>query len=96
MKILKILSVACLTPFLMANQGGCDGNVPTVEQIELNLPTSIRNCKHAPKSPGRASTGKQRARYIVKLYDSWEECHGDLQTVNVLYKKWRGKVEALK
>lgn len=95
MKILKILSVVCSIPFLMANEGGCE-NVPTVEQIELNLPAAIRQCKHAPRSPGRASSKNERARYIVKLYDAWEECSGDLNTVNVLYKRWRGKVDALK
>lgn len=69
-------------------------DLPTVAQINLHLPKSIRTCPYAPKSPGSKATKKQVAKYLLELYNAWEECHGDLKTVNKLYGKWKKKVIA--
>jgi hypothetical protein len=89
----KFLAILILAPLLMAAKGspggGCDQPLPTVSQIDLNLPDEIRKCKLAPKSPGPNASRRQTATYIVGLYDAWEECHGDLAEVNRLYGKWK-------
>lgn len=89
----KALAIIMLAPLLMAAKGnpggGCDQPMPTVTQIDLNLPAEIRQCKMAPKSPGPKATKRQTAVYIVKLYDAWEECHGDLAEANRLYTQWQ-------
>lgn len=92
----KALLAACLVPFLMGNNGGCETTqMPTMQQIQLHLPQSIRECKYAPKSPGMKATNRQKAEYLVKLYDAWKECHGDLATVNRLYEQWLAEVNRL-
>lgn len=89
----KFLAILMLAPLLMAAKGspggGCDQPLPTVSQIDLNLPDEIRKCKLAPRSPGPNASRRQTATYIVKLYDAWEECNGDLREVDRLYTKWR-------
>lgn len=99
MNFKPVVFVALLTPLIMGQQatGGCSqAPLPTVEQIDLNLPDEIRNCKSAPRSPGPKATRRQTAAYIVKLYDAWEECHGDLKEVDKLYSKWKIEVKKLK
>lgn len=92
----KIIVVLLLAPLLLAAKGnpggGCDKQLPTVTQIEYHLPDAIRYCKYAPKSPGPSATRRQTAIYITKLYDAWEECHGDLKEANRLYSKWKAQV----
>jgi hypothetical protein len=91
----KVLIAALAAPALMAADGssGCGNQpVPTVRQIELNLPENIRRCSKAPKSPGYNATRRQTADYIVKLYAAWESCGGNLATVDRLYRNWQAEV----
>lgn len=93
MMSLKVVVVAVTPIMVLAQNAGCSTkNVPTVEQINLNLPSKIRKCKYAPKSPGKGASKKARARYIIKLYNAWEDCSGKLSTVNKLYRKWQRQV----
>jgi hypothetical protein len=77
-KTLTLLAL-CLTPFALT---ACSENqVPSTAQIKLSVPQSILNCKHAPRSPGASANAQQRARYILALYDAWEDCNGNLREV---------------
>jgi len=89
----RAIAILMLAPLLLAAKGspggGCDQPMPTVQQIDLNLPDEIRRCKAAPKSPGANASRRATAVYIVKLYDAWSECHGDIAEIDRLYKKWK-------
>lgn len=90
-----IIATCFAVPFLLGNKGGCsDANVPSMQQIELNVPASIRTCPNAPRSPGANSTPKQRAQYVLALYNAWEVCGGNLKQVDVLIKRWERAVAA--
>jgi len=95
----KFLAVMCLTiaTALMGagGQGGCDEPLPTVQQINLNLPDQIRHCPYAPKSPGAGASRKQVATYLVGLRDAWSVCHGNLADVDRLYVAWQKKVKSV-
>lgn len=93
-----IISAIALFAFSGADgSGGCDGEtLPSVEQIDLNLPSELRTCKYAPRSPGQNATRRQTARYIVALYDAWKDCHGNNQQIDALYKQYRVKIEKLR
>lgn len=92
---LAIIATVVAVPFLMGNQGGCtEQNTPTMQQIELNVPAAIRSCPRAPASPGAASTPAQRARYLLGLYNAWEVCHGNVNQMNALIKRWERVVAA--
>lgn len=94
MKRWTTLLVICSIPFLMGNEGGCDGQLfPSAEQVELRLPKSFRSCNGAPKSPGRDATRRETARYILALYDAHRECYGDVRAVNKLYLTYRDALE---
>lgn len=97
-KNLSLLLVV-LVPFVMGAQdtGGCtNGPLPTVAQIELELPSNIRTCSKAPRSPGKNASKAQTAEYLVGLYAAWEDCGGKLSDVNRIYAKYRSQVDALK
>lgn len=97
MKPLAISAVALLALTGADSSGGCDGEyLPTVEQIDLNIPSELRQCKYAPKSPGKNATRRQTAKYIVALYDAWEDCHGNNKQIDNLYKQYKVKVEKLR
>ena len=97
MKPLAISAVALLALTGADSSGGCDGEyLPTVEQIDLNLPSELRTCKYAPRSPGKNATRRQTAKYIVALYDAWEDCHGNNKQIDNLYKQYKVKVEKLR
>lgn len=88
-----IIATVLAIPMLMGAGGSCDGvNVPSMAQIELNVPASIRSCPRAPVSPGANSTPKQRAQYVLALYNAWEVCGGNLKQVNVLITRWEREV----
>lgn len=74
-------------------QGGCDQPLPTVQQIELNLPAELRKCPYAPASPGSGASRRQVATYLVKLRDAWSVCHGNVQDIDRLYLAWQAKVK---
>lgn len=94
---LRATALACLAPLLMAQDAGCSNQpLPTVAQIELNLPAYMRTCPYAPKSPGRKATRAQTAEYIAKLYNAWEVCHGNVEDIDRLYKKYLAEVANLK
>ena len=59
----------------------------------MYVPKQILECKYAPKSPGRNASDQARARYILGLYDAWETCHGNLNSVKQLYTKYRANLE---
>ena len=92
------ISVAALLALTGADSsGGSDGEyLPTVEQIDLNIPAELRTCKYAPLSPGKNATRRQTAKYIVALYDAWEDCHGNNKQIDALYREYRIKVEKLR
>lgn len=94
---LRAAALVCLAPLLMAQDAGCSNQpLPTVAQIELNLPAYMRTCPYAPKSPGRKATRAQTAEYIAKLYNAWEVCHGNVEDIDRLYKKYLAEVANLK
>jgi hypothetical protein len=94
---LRSLAFLALAPLLMAQDAGCQNQpLPTVAQIELNLPAYMRTCPYAPKSPGKNATRKQTAEYIAKLYNAWEICHGNVADIDRLYKKYLAEVVNLK
>lgn len=76
----------------MANKGCDPESVPSMNQIEYHVPSSIRTCPHAPKSPGKKASKKKRAKYIAGLYYAWEKCHGNLKKRDYLYKKYRDQL----
>lgn len=84
------LKIILISIFLSACSGA---NTINADMITLNLPENIRKCQYAPKSPGSKATKKQVARYILKLYNSWQECHGDLKVVNKLYLQYRDQLK---
>jgi hypothetical protein len=90
---MKLFSIGAVL-FVMAQAvSSCSTDqFPTVEQINFRLPSSIANCPYAPTSPGRGASKRQVARYIVKLYNSWEICHGNLGVVRELHAKYKGRV----
>ncbi len=90
LKKILTLSGLCLTGLLLT---ACNDEIPSTAQIELRVPESILNCKHAPRSPGRNANERDRARYILALYDAWEDCHGNLNAIRPLYKKYRKRLE---
>lgn len=95
-KYLAIIVLTATTALMGAGgQGGCDQPLPTVQQIDLNLPDQIRTCPYAPKSPGTAASRRQVATYLVKLRDAWSVCHGNLQDVDRLYTAWQSKVKKI-
>lgn len=97
MKPMIISLVALLALTGADGSGGCDGEyLPTVEQIDLNIPQELRQCKYAPPSPGKNASRRATARYIVKLYDAWAECYGDNKQIDALYKQYKVKVEKLR
>lgn len=93
MKRWTVLLVICSIPFLMGNEGGCDGRLLSAESVELRLPTSFRECNSAPKSPGKGATRRETARYILALYDAHRECYGDVAAINRLYSQYRIALE---
>jgi hypothetical protein len=96
MKKFLVLMAMTTTVALMGagGQGGCDQPLPTTQQIELNLPSEIRHCPYAPKSPGAVASRRQIATYLVKLRDAWSVCHGNVQDIDRLYTAWQQKVAA--
>lgn len=90
------LSVFAATMLAVTTQvPGCtEADLPTVAQINLHLPKEIRTCPHAPKSPGAKASKKVVAKYLLELYNAWEQCHGNLKTVDKLYGKWKKTVIA--
>ena len=96
-KYLAITATCLAVPALMGNQGGCEPqNTPSMQQIELYVPKSIRTCPRAPKSPGANSSPAQRAKYLVALYNVYEVCGGNMKQVDALITKWERAVEAKK
>ena len=92
MKLYSTFAMA-FAVLVLAQASSCSqDNFPTADQVYLNLPEEIRNCPYAPKSPGKKATKKQTAVYIAGLYDAWEQCHGDVQVVNKLYKQYAKEV----
>lgn len=90
---MKLFSVATVLFIAAQAVGSCSQqDFPTAEQINFRLPSSIANCPYAPKSPGRGASKKQVARYIVRLYNAWEICHGNLNTVRGLHVKYKARV----
>lgn len=91
-----VLAVALCAPVLMGadGSGGCDGPLPTSEQIKLNLPEEVLNCPYAPKSPGANASREQTAIYLLQLHAAWKNCNGDVRDVNRLYRKWQAEVAA--
>lgn len=82
-----------MAPFLMGQYAGCDDNsIPTVEQIEFYIPSNMRNCPYAPKSPGRGASKAQRAAYIQGLYYAWKRCYDDNKAIDRLYSQYRVKL----
>jgi len=90
---MKLLAMGMAATFAIAQTAGCNQQgLPTVEQINFYLPSEVRNCPYAPPSPGKNATKKQTARYIIKLYSAWKQCHSDVQTVNKLYVQYKDTV----
>lgn len=93
-KLIAITALTIATALMGAGgQGGCDQPLPTVQQIDLNLPDNIRHCPYAPKSPGTAASRRQVATYLIGLRNAWAVCHGNLADVDRLYTKWQNKVK---
>lgn len=99
-KFVAPLVVAMMTIGLMGQSGpaGCNDPdyLPSVEQIDLYIPSELRNCKYAPPSPGAGATRRQTARYIIKLYDAYKDCKGNNQKINALYEQYRYKIDKLR
>lgn len=72
----------------------CDENgVPSTAQIEYYVPSELRSCPYAPRSPGRKASNRQRAAYISGLYHAWKRCHGNLSQRDALYTKYKSRIE---
>lgn len=86
---------ALLSPFLMGAGGGCEVDNATNQQIELNIPASVRHCVKAKDihNPGKGSSGKDKAVYTAKLYYALEDCGANMESVNRLYTAWKARVE---
>lgn len=86
---------ALLSPFLMGAGGGCEPDNATNQQIELNIPASVRTCVRAKDihNPGRGGSEKAKAAFTVKLYYALEDCGANMDSVNRLYTAWKARVE---
>ena len=93
MKTAALVLVTAMVPVIMGNNGGCS-EMPSVAQIELNIPASMRNCPYAPKSPGAKASNAQRAVYISGLYYAWKRCYNDNKAIDALYQKYRVRIDA--
>ncbi len=93
-----ILGIALLAPVLMGQQSnGCNTQqLPSVAQIELEIPDELRRCPGFPKSPGKAATDKQRAVYIIELYNALAVCKGNMAARDRIYAKYRVEIQAAK
>lgn len=96
MKLKPIIAVALCVPLLMGNQGGCDESaLPTVRQVELDIPSNILTCKAWPASPGAKASSRVTAAWIVKAYDAYLSCGGNLAEARALYGKYKAEVKRI-
>lgn len=93
MKVIYLLP-ALLSPILMGAGGGCEPDNATNQQIELNIPASVRTCVRAKDihNPGRGAGDKAKAVYTTKLYYALEDCGANMDSVNRLYTAWKARV----
>lgn len=88
-----LLAALLLSPCLMA--GSCDdGSIPSIAQVEMNIPDSLRHCPAWPASPGAAASKSQTARYIIAGYYAYKVCAGNNDAINGLYTTYRTRLEA--
>lgn len=80
-------------PVIMGNTGCDDNGVPSTAQIEYYVPSELRSCPYAPRSPGRKASSRQRAAYISGLHHAWKRCHGNLEQRDALYAKYKSRIE---
>lgn len=92
----RILAMLICTPLLLGakNSGnGCSQPLPNAQTVYLHLPKSVRDCPHAPKSPGAKASKKDTAIYIAGLYNAWYQCHGNAADIKRLYAKYQSALK---
>jgi hypothetical protein len=91
----KVLLAFVVAFFVMGNTAGCNtSQLPSVRQIELNIPTALLQCPNLPKSPGASATRRQTAIYITELYNTAVECKADNTQIRRLYNAYRQEINA--
>ena len=96
MKAALIAAIVGLSVILGGCQTTSQPAVPSLSQINYYVPSQVRNCRNAPKAPGRYAGNKRRAQYIVKLYRAWRSCKGSIRTRNRLYNEYRKRLRGIK
>ena len=84
-----VLLPMCFVMLLLTLQG-CASN-PELKTLIVSpeIPKQLLKCKDAPDVPtGSAFTQKDVSKYIVKLYESHEDCQGNLLSVKQLLQEF--------
>ena len=73
---------------------GCATRLPPVEHVTVAaVPPALLTCQDAPVVPGATATQKDVASYVADLYGAWDDCHGNLATVDGLIQQQQKEVK---
>lgn len=89
----KALAIALAV--LLSGCASTGGNMPTMEQVQLNIPQSVRECPGLPASPGGNASQRQTAAYIVRLVSAIQRCRQNNQAVDKIYRQYQSKIKQL-